>query len=114
MAGLICFCGAFLIDKAIRRCGGGTAVDIVVSVGAKNVGITGVDSWRSRLCLRISEKPIQGRANTAIIRMFSKALDVSEKDVRITAGKKSTLKTVEIDLDLEEVKAGLNRVLGID
>jgi len=106
--------GAVLIDKVIRRAGNGAAVDIVVSVGAKNRGITGVDPWRSRLCLRITEKPVQGRANTAIIRMFSKILGVSEKDVRITAGKKSTLKTVEIDLDLEDVKACLNRVLGED
>ncbi len=103
-----------MIDKAIRRAGNGTAVDIVVAAGAKKDGITGVDPWRQRLCLRTTEKPIHGRANSAIIRMFSEAFDVSEKEITITAGKKSTQKTVEINLDLEDVKAGLRKILGED
>lgn len=103
-----------MIEKFIRKSGDSTAIDIVVVTGAKNEGITGFDEWRMRLTVRVSEKPIQGRANTAIIRMFSKALDVPESDVRITAGKKGTLKTVEINLDLEDVKTRLNETLGID
>ncbi len=103
-----------MFDKAIRKSDNGTVVDIVVVTGAKKEGITGVDPWRQRLCLRTTEKPIQGRANAAIIRMFSEAFDVSEKDVRITAGKKGTQKTVGINLDLEDVKSGLNRILGED
>jgi uncharacterized protein YggU (UPF0235/DUF167 family) len=41
-------------------------------------------------------------------------LGVSVKDVRIASGEKSNLKTIRVEREIEEVKAGLEQILGED
>jgi uncharacterized protein (TIGR00251 family) len=102
------------IVEIIHRSGDATAIDITVSTGSEKDEIKGVDYWRSRIVVRIKEKRIQGRANAAIIRLFSEMLGVSVKDVRIASGEKSNLKTIRVEREIEEVKAGLEQILGED
>lgn len=101
-------------DENIRRFGDGTAIDISVTTGSGKDEITGTCNWRSRILVRVKEKPVGGRANAAIVRMFSETLDVSARDVRITAGEKSSLKTIRVERDIEEVRASLAQILGED
>lgn len=91
----------------IREKGTVTLIDIIVTAGAKEGGITGVDEWRGRLVVRVVEKPVGGRANREIVGLFSKILRVPQSSVRIASGHKSTLKTLEIEMDAGEVKSAL-------
>jgi uncharacterized protein (TIGR00251 family) len=102
------------LEEIIRRSGDATAIDISVTTGSGKDEITGASEWRSRIVVRVKEKPIQGTANAATVRLFSEILGVPAKDLRITSGKKSSLKTIMVERDIEEVKVGLAQILGED
>jgi uncharacterized protein YggU (UPF0235/DUF167 family) len=64
------------------------------------------DGWKARVAV----PPERGRANDALARLLSAALDVSPASVRIVAGQRGRAKVVEIDgLDLREVESRLAR-----
>jgi uncharacterized protein (TIGR00251 family) len=101
-----------LIEKALRKKGSATTIDLIVTTGSKKIGITGFDKWRSCINVRIKEKPVQGKANEAIIRLVSNVVRVTSQKVRIISGLKSNQKTVEIDTDYNEVKNTLLEIIG--
>lgn len=49
------------------------------------------------LKVRLASPPVDGAANAALIDLLADVLDVPRRAVRITAGKASRLKVVEID-----------------
>jgi uncharacterized protein (TIGR00251 family) len=106
--------GASLIEEIFRKRGDFTLIDLIVSAGSKKDEISGVDSWRKKLSVKIREKPIEGKANSAIIELFSKVLSVPPNYVKIISGKKSNQKTLEVRMDSQEVKAWLERLLTED
>lgn len=93
-----------MVERVLKGENGYTIIDILVSTGAKESGISGVDKWRKRLIIRVKEKPVSGRANTAIIKLFSRLLDIPTNQIKITAGETSTQKTLEVEMESEEVK----------
>jgi len=65
------------------------------------------------LKIRVSAAPERGKANAAVERILTRALRLPKESVRITSGKTSAQKTVEIDgLEHEEVVCRLSKVIG--
>ncbi len=77
---------------AIGKKGQGTLIDISVTPNAGITEISGYDSWRKRIIVRIKERPLENRANLEVISLFSKILGV---EVKIVRGAKSSKKTLE-------------------
>ncbi len=83
-----------------------TSLRIKVVPGASRSEIAG---WLDdRLKVRVSAAPEKGKANRAVEDLFSKALGISSRKVRIKTGSQSPRKTVEIDgLSLPDIKKRL-------
>ena len=79
--------------RAVKIVDDGILVDIEVSTGSDRFEIGGYNSWRDRFEIKIKSLPIKGNANKEIIDEFSK---ITKKDVEITSGHKSRLKTLKI------------------
>jgi uncharacterized protein len=58
---------------------------------------------------RVAAPPEDGKANTALIDLLARALEVRKADVRIASGAASRLKTIEIDGDEKLLSARLER-----
>ncbi|MEE8168429.1 MAG: DUF167 domain-containing protein [Candidatus Hydrothermarchaeales archaeon] len=90
------------VSKALKKKEGCILLDIIVTTGAERDEILGFDEWRNRLLVRIKERPIRGRANKAIVELFSKLFKVPAKDVIIVKGIKSRQKTLQLQMKFED------------
>jgi uncharacterized protein (TIGR00251 family) len=74
-----------------------------VVANAKETKIVG---WQNEeLVLRLSEPPIDGRANKALLSLLSKILNLSKSRLSIFRGTKSKHKIIDVlGLDIEEIK----------
>lgn len=79
--------------KAIKEIANGILVDIEVSPNASKFEISGYNSWRERIEIRLKSLPQKGKANKEIIKEISKLTKV---DVEIISGLKSHQKTLLI------------------
>jgi uncharacterized protein len=59
---------------------------------------------------RVAAVPEDGKANTALVDLLARALDVRKSDVRITSGATSRLKTIEVEGDEKLLSARLLQV----
>lgn len=84
---------------AMRSKGENTLIDIAVTPNAKSTEIKGFDQWRKRIIVRVKERPLQNRANREIVDLFSKILGA---EVKIVGGAKSSQKTVEVSILVDE------------
>ena len=68
-------------------------------------GRDAIEGWWSdsagtpALKARVAAPPEDGKANTALISLLARALDVRKSDVRIASGATSRVKVVEVDGD---------------
>ena len=68
-------------------------------------GRDAIDGWwtdsagNPALKARVAAPPEDGKANTALIGLLAKALEVRKSDVRIASGATSRLKLIEVDGD---------------
>lgn len=75
-----------------------------------------IDGWwtdsagQAALKARVAAPPEDGKANTALIDLLARALEVRKSDVRIASGATSRLKTVEIEGDETQLSARLEQV----
>jgi len=79
--------------KAIKEIEDGILVDIEVSPNASKFEISGYNTWRERIEIRIKAVPQKGKANKEIIKEFSK---LTKNEVGIISGLKSHQKTLKI------------------
>ncbi|HSO25480.1 MAG TPA: DUF167 family protein [Methanobacteriaceae archaeon] len=79
--------------KAIKEIEDGILVDIEVSPNASKFEISGYNTWRERIEIRIKSLPQKGKANKEIIKEFSK---LTRNQVEIISGLKSHQKTLKI------------------
>jgi uncharacterized protein (TIGR00251 family) len=79
--------------KAIKEIEDGILVDIEVSPNASQFEISGYNTWRERIEIRIKSLPQKGKANKEIIKEFSK---LTRNQVEIISGLKSHQKTLKI------------------
>jgi uncharacterized protein (TIGR00251 family) len=57
-----------------------------------------ISGWLGdRLKIRVQAPPESGKANKAVIKLLAGALDISPRNITITAGTASPLKTVQIN-----------------
>ena len=65
------------------------------------------------LKIKVRAKAEQGKANAAVERALAQALGLSQKDVRIVAGKTASRKTAElVGIEAEELQAKLQQITG--
>ncbi|MBN2297341.1 MAG: YggU family protein [Deltaproteobacteria bacterium] len=65
-----------------------------------------------RLCVRLSAPPVEGKANKALIRFFSKQLHIAKSRITITQGEKSRIKVLCLEgIGQEEVLSALSLTL---
>jgi len=73
----------------------------------------GIGGWRAgadgreELEVRVSEAPTDGSANSAVIKLLAKALEVPRSDVDIVSGQTSRHKRIAVPLDADEVRRRL-------
>ena len=70
-----------------------------------------IDGWdtdvkgRPVLKVRVRAAPIDGKANTALIALLAKALDVPRSRIRLTGGETARVKTLEVEgLDAQSLE----------
>ena len=97
-----------LLDLQARE--GGCALHLRVQPSAKQTAL--VRRTDGRIVARIQAPATDGKANAALRRLIARVLlGIPQSRVRITKGKRSKEKTVEIDLDLATVQEVLHRYL---
>ena len=65
---------------------------------------------QAALKARVAAPPEDGKANTALINLLARVLEVKKADVRIASGETSRLKTIEVDGDEKLLSARLLQV----
>ena len=65
---------------------------------------------QAALKARVAAPPEDGKANTALVALLARALDVRKSDVRIASGAASRLKMIEIEGNETELSARLEQV----
>jgi len=75
-------------------------MDLIVTARSNHAGIEGVESWRSRVIMRVRAPPLDGKANKEIESYLSGLFGVP---VSIIHGETTRMKTVHISLHPEGV-----------
>lgn len=71
-----------------------TLIKVKVLPRASRTEIAGKENEFYRV--RITEPPVEGRANKALIALLAEKLGVAKRDIEITAGKSGRMKTVRV------------------
>jgi uncharacterized protein (TIGR00251 family) len=79
----------------VRAVEGGVAIAVKAVPGAKRDGIAGV--LGTRLKVRVSAPPEDGRANAAICAVIAGALGVKPRAVTVVSGHASAEKTIRVE-----------------
>jgi uncharacterized protein len=71
-------------------------VEVKVIAGAKKreIRLEG-----TRLKVKLTSKPVHGRANEELIELFAETFPVKKREVRIIAGEKDTRKIISVPID---------------
>lgn len=76
-----------------------------ISPNSKRNGIKGVNEWRNRLQIDIVEPATSNKANIELISYLSKILKIDKKQIRISSGHKTRLKSVLLEgISAEEIQ----------
>jgi uncharacterized protein (TIGR00251 family) len=75
-------------------------------------GIETLSDGRRVLKARVRAAPTDGEANTALLRLLAKTLDVAPRDVSLTAGATARIKRILIHGDAAMLAARLEQVWG--
>jgi uncharacterized protein (TIGR00251 family) len=75
-------------------------------------GIEILSDGRSVLKARVRAAPTDGEANTALVRLLAKTLDVAPRDVNLTTGTTARIKRILINGDAAMLAARLERAWG--
>ncbi len=88
---------------------GGVYVSIHLIPGSSRDEIKGVNPWRNCLEVAVTEEPVDGAANAALVYLISKLLEVSSGKVNIVKGKTVRKKRLFIKgVSHSDVLRGLN------
>ena len=80
-------------------------IKIYIQPNSKKSGYAGLYDGIPKL--KITAPPVSGAANSEIIKIFSKLLNISKSDITISSGQASRLKILEINTNktCEEITA---------
>jgi len=76
---------------------GNLLIKFLAKPGAKQNGITDINE--DGIGIQIQAPPVEGEANTELIKFLSKLLNVRKSDLQLNKGSKSRQKIIEIDKD---------------
>jgi uncharacterized protein YggU (UPF0235/DUF167 family) len=76
-------------------------------------GVTQLADGRSVLKARVRAAPSEGEANLALCRLVAKSLGVAPRDVTLTAGASSRLKTLSVAGDAKMLIARLEKFVAL-
>ena len=94
----------------IRSDGASTTLECKIHPSSSKDCIDGIKE--DRLCIRLSAPPIEGKANKALIRFFSKQLHLAKSRITIVQGGKSRIKVLCLEgVGAEEVLSALGLTL---
>jgi len=102
-----------LLDEIIKSEGDNIIVKIIITPHAKKDAITGLDTWRTALTVKINEKPLQNKANKSLIKFFVDTFHLKPADVDIIKGSMSREKTLKIRIRKSEAIKILEETLDI-
>lgn len=77
----------------------GIRLRLRVAPGVRRPGLGGLVDSGTRLAVRVSARPTEGKANKAVEDLLAKALRVPKGRIRIVRGHRSRDKTLRIDGD---------------
>jgi len=97
--------------SAVRVASGAVLIDVVVSPGAKESEIRGVDTWRHALRVHVAAPARGGEANAELLRLLASRLRVHASVISLSSGARSRTKTIAVS-GLDE--ATLRRRLGAE
>jgi uncharacterized protein (TIGR00251 family) len=84
----------------MRESGDSILLELQVSPGASKSQLA--ELREGRLRVRIAAAPADGKANAELIAFFAKSLGCAKKEIRLTSGEKSRLKTIAVPGRLRE------------
>jgi uncharacterized protein (TIGR00251 family) len=89
----------------------GVRLEIRVTPRASRNSIDGVR--QERLVVKVTAPPVDSAANTAVIEILSKALDLPKSHVTVVAGDQSRLKSLALSgITADQVRQRLSAILG--
>lgn len=95
-----------------RHITGGIELFIRLTPKSSRDAIEGIEcaaDGRRHLKARVRAVPEDGKANKALIKLVSKALDVPASAITLAAGQTSRLKTLHVMVDISNIEARLDR-----
>jgi uncharacterized protein len=75
-------------------------------------GVEAMDDGRAHIKARVRAVPEDGKANTALIKLLGKRLDVAPRNITLVAGATSRLKQIRLEGDPDSLIAKLSGLLG--
>lgn len=86
-----------------------TTLTVHVKPGSAKPGVRvlGQADGHVEVEVRVRAKPVDGAANSAVVRAIADALDVRKSAVTIVRGSRSRIKHVRVERDPEAVRAAL-------
>ncbi|MDK2891924.1 DUF167 domain-containing protein [Methanohalophilus sp.] len=86
------------VSDAIHETDTGVIIDFEVTAGSKTICVPGeYNAWRKRIEVKLTEKAQKGKANMQLIRKLSEIFGIPTSSISITAGAKSSQKTVYLE-----------------
>ncbi len=102
-----------MLDEIIKSDGDYSIIKIIITPNAKKEEITGLDTWRVALNVKIKDRPLQNKANKSLIRFFADTLRLKPADVDIIKGSMSREKTLKARIRKSEAIKILEETLDI-
>ena len=78
----------------INSCKNGIRLSAIIQPRSSNNKVTGI--YNNALKIHLTSPPVDGAANKACIRFFSKMLEISPSEISIVRGFNSRNKTIEV------------------
>ncbi len=79
----------------ISETGGTVLLPVKIVPGAKRTKFLG--EWQGRARIAVAAAPEKGKANQAVVEFLSSLLDINRRQITVTTGLTSPLKTIRIE-----------------
>lgn len=104
--------GTKKILGCIKEGDGGIYVDLKISPNSSETKIDGVNPWRNRIHVSVTEEAKDGKANEMLIDHLSNILETDADGIMITKGVKSDKKRIFLkECDKEHIAKKISSIL---
>lgn len=103
------------ILECIKEGDGGVYVDLKISPNSSETKIDGVNPWRNRIHVSVTEEAKDGKANEMLIDHLSNILEIDASGIKITKGAKSDRKRIFLKgHDKERIAKRVSSILNVE